>query len=240
MNDDFLKAYAERPNPQFAEGLRRRLNGQAQRSRRLRALRSAFAGLVLVLVVAFGASPSVRAAANRIVRQIGGLTVIQSQEMPVLVTPGAPLETQKLPVVDAVARFSGNFKLPADLPDGYELEELGEYAGPPESKQELLLLHWSQPADPTARRITLLLRCCASQKVSLSMLVADASAVDVLIAGQPGLLALGTWNADTQQFEPGSLIQLHWQGQGGTLQSLIAARSEVSAEMLLVIAKSMQ
>jgi hypothetical protein len=113
-----LKNYYERPRPQFAEDLYRRLQRRERRIATMRKFALSFMALLIVFAAVFAASPTVRAATLEFLREIGGLSITVSEEPPPLSADEVvPPSFEDVTLAEARARFEGPISLPDYAPE---------------------------------------------------------------------------------------------------------------------------
>ncbi len=137
MNDDFLNKFRKEPQPEFASALYQRINKSMQTKSKHPALR--FAALTLsvlaVLTITLLFSPSARAFADSIVRQVGGYVFVQGNQPIDLKGSSGPIRVVKtlgsvsietigkVPTTNNPAEASQQAGFtalaPSYLPDGY-------------------------------------------------------------------------------------------------------------------------
>jgi hypothetical protein len=245
MNDDFLKQWRKRPDPQFAEALYQRISKEKQSVWIMKRVAWTLATLSLLLVMAFTVSPTVRATVLATMRQVGILQIVELPEFP------SVQEGQDGPIVEWVSLANaqerlGAMALPAHVPEGFELQqsvmlvEMGELA----QRVHLAELAWRKEEliqEPDLyREIFIRLQVAhhpdGTQQPSLG--VGEGGVESIEINGQPAAIVRGAWSVDSQAYEAAPLLQIVWQMGDRTVYTLLANEELVPVEDLIAMAES--
>jgi hypothetical protein len=245
MNDDFLKNYSKRPNPQFAEDLYRRLQRRERTGSIMRKLALSFAALMIVFSAVFAASPAVRAAAFEFLRDIGGMTFIVSDVPPVVTTEEVvPPTFDDVSLAEANRRFPGPISLPEYVPEGFELQPRVRlthiYELPGHSFARLAWRHLEVVAkNETETFIALEIDHAPNVDQQPGYYVGQRGVEEVDLNGTPAALIRGVWDHERGEYTDAPFIFLVWQYDEATTYTL-SASSELSEAELLRMAASIQ
>lgn len=246
MNDDFLKAFQRQPREEFAFSLYKRLSrfqGGTERFKRpsftLRTLAIGSVALILVLAGLLTTSPSVRAAIAEILRDIGGMTFVETSQYPGGNGPVETVPVEWMTLEEAQARLPHPIQLPAWLPEGSVRRDLVEVSTWP-NNVTMVQIFWeiidqeeNGPAFPTFH---LLIHTYTGKNDG--WIVGQDALEEVSINGQPAALFRGGWDADLQEWNPNiPNITLSWTN-GEIVYTLNWPPAEISTDDMFQVAES--
>jgi hypothetical protein len=246
MNDDFLKNYAKRPNPQFAEDLYRRIERRERTSSIMRKFALSLAALMIVFSAVFAASPAVRAATIEFLQDVGGLTFIVSDNPPVVATEEVvPPTFDDVSLAEAKTRFAGPISLPEYVPEAFELQPQVRlthiYELPGHSFARLSWRHLEIVAKNEIETfIVLEIDYAPNVDQQPGYYVGQGGVEEVDVNGTPAALIRGLWDHERGEYVDTSVILLVWQYDADTTYTLSANSSMVSETELLRMAASIQ
>jgi hypothetical protein len=205
MNDDFLTNFRKPPPREFAAALYERINAPMN-TRRTFALRKVTfaAALCVALLAAVVFSPAARAAVATLVRQIGGITYVGSEETTSRPTSGSGEEyivpEETLSLTEAQAKVPFEFHLPEWTPEGYTMVSTVRVAYfpyiPTNTTTPLVYITWVKQHKAEGNiPIELVVGPAVQWLVDLDHLQ------EVQINGQPAGLTTGGWDADSGEWE---------------------------------------
>lgn len=241
MNDKKLHNFRRTPDKAYADKLYYRIEQmpmaaapppqrQAAPSHKVR-LAWAFAILIGgILIMAL--VPGVRARLEDVVRQIGGLTVLITEDYPGRDDNPRIVPDDTITLEEARERLDFEFNLPAYVPEGLVLQE--EISG--SNIDTSIRLSWQDEDQPG---LGLMLRVGKADP-DVQWVVGPNSVTEVMVNDVPATLVHGGWNADTQEWEDNGFRDLRWQIDGVeyTLSSGNVEWGGVSDEELIKIAES--
>jgi hypothetical protein len=245
MNDDFLKNYYERPRPQFAEDLYRRLERRERRIATMRKFALSFMALMIVFAAVFAASPTVRAATLEFLQEIGGLSITVSEEPPPLSADKVvPPSFEDVTLAEARTRFDGPISLPDTVPDGYELQPEVRLTDIAELEQhQFARLGWRQVKNEGQDNemvafITLEIDYAPGAEQKPGYVIGQSGLEEIDLNGQQAVLIRGVWDHERQETIDAPFIFLVWKYDEATTYTLSANSNWVETEDLLAMARS--
>ncbi len=229
MDDKFLYQLRETPRPHFAEGLYRRLqNGEVRSSRRWKPAWAALLAFVIVAAGMMSVSP-VRSAVMTYLKQIGGLPFEVTTSLPADDGPVTELESQRLPLEEALALSP----FPIHLPSGVQWEAQAEVIELDAATLNFVFLLHGYTADGKWISLSLL----THPNTEHGEYIAPEAAEEVYLdAEHPAALIRGGWDADKKMwtYKYGSVrLKWHLDGVDYDLGGL-----NIDPETLLGIARS--
>lgn len=243
-DDDFLRAGRERPRPEFAQALYRRLGPQPQTQRRLipmlikRSLLPQRLGFgLLAVVTALGvflaASPVARAQLAGVLRVVGGVPFNEVDPQ-----PSAPsnanvpsnVPEQTLSLAEAQASLPFTLAVPAWAPAGYTLQN------------DVIVYSFNEGALTFARvawygDMGQVIDLRAEYPGGATWEIGPDSLEEVTVNGAPAAVLHGMWNADTNEWVRTSAVTLSWQ-RGDVTYHLSSSNGSTSAQVLIQMAES--
>lgn len=222
MDDKFLYQLQEQPEPQFAKTLHNKLaqNGPESNWRlktniytfiRRNRLIQAAAVLVIVLIAVTAISPA-RAVVSSLLTNIAGQLFEVTEDYPGDDNPNDEeiIESQLMPLGEALAAFPYEIQLPTQIPAGYVLDEehvhvyVGEEAGPFANTIEF---RWQSDS-----QADLTLRITDADQRGTSEVVAPGALEEIqLDPDHAAVLIRGGWDADMMAWRPDvGRIRLSW------------------------------
>jgi hypothetical protein len=244
MNDDFLKNYAKRPNPQFSENLYRRLERRERKIAVMRKLALSFTALIIVFTAVFAASPTVRAATLEFLREIGGLAFTVSDEPPSVETEGViPPTFEDVPLSEAKSRFAGPIDLPQYIPGGFELQPLVRLTSISElADHHFARLTWRRLeiiSEGNEIEIFITLEIDYAPGVETpGYYVGQDSVKAVDLNGRQGALIRGVWDHERQAYIAAPFSFFIWKYDDDTTYTLSANNELVEDQELIRMAQS--
>ncbi len=211
------------------------------------------ATLVLVFSVAMVAFPSARAAVLEVIRRIGGIQVIETDQWPqtpeerrgswmtlVDTLPGDPppeiIPEQKITLGEAEALLPFTPTLPTWVPEGYVLQDTVRVWLPTEGfTYTIAMWTWEKPGHPV---IDMSILHSLEADYAYSVVVGQDSVEEVSIAGRPAALVRGGWDRDTKRYGTQyGILRLQWERDGLVL-TLSGTEDATSADDLVRMAES--
>lgn len=240
MNDKYLHTFRRQPDPNLTDKLYQRLvaippaeaapQPEPAPSRRMR-LAWAFIVLVLTLFV-LAMVPGVRARFEDIVKQIGGLTVLITEDYPGTDNPRI-VPDDILTLEEARARLDFEFRMPTYIPDGLVLQEDEIRAS---NIRTRITLNWRDENTP-GRGFHIVV---GKADPDVQWVVGPNSVTEVMINDINATLVQGGWNGDTHEWEDNGFRDLRWQIDG--IEYTLSTGNEewggLSDEELIKIAES--
>lgn len=231
-------------------------------ARRIPAWQRVAVGLA-VLVLAFGitmaAFPSARAAVLDLIRQIGGVTIVETEQYPHRpeqrqggsmnmhdtspeTAPEQTFTVQTYSLAEARALLPFDFAVPTWAPAGFVQDDQVRIFLPPEGMTHTVFLMdnvqltWEDPSRHAS--IYLYATHCQVADCEQRWLVGLDSAEVLQVRGQEAALVRGSWDVDTQRYENSGMLNLLWK-EGEVFYSLIGFECTTSPDDLVHMAESM-
>lgn len=243
MKDKTLHTFRRTPDDTYTENLLERLERipetaatqptQPAHPRRLR-LDWVLASLLLMFLV-MAVSPVVRARIEDVVKQIGGLNLLITEEYPGGLETARVVEPDIISLEEARTRVEFEFYLPDFLPDGLTLQEDQIIAS---NIEDNLWLTWEDEAQP-GRQLHLQIQTTIP---NTRFVVGPDSAAEVMVNEKPAILIRGGWDQGTESWQDDGLRILRWELNGVTY-SLQTGNEEwggLTQEELIQVAESIQ
>jgi hypothetical protein len=242
MNDKKLHTFRRTPDDNYTDTLYQRLvmlpqaqtappqpqqNGRSRKTRLAWAFAILIGGILIMAIV-----PGVRARLEDVVRQIGGLTVLITEDYPGRDDNPRIVPDDTVTLEEARDRLDFDFNLPVYVPEGLVLQE--DISG--SNIDTSIRLSWHDEDQPG--RILILRVGKADPDVR--WVVGPNSVTEVMVNDIPATLVHGGWSADTQKWEDNGSHDLRWQIDGVeyTLSSGNEEWGGLSEEELIKIAES--
>jgi len=222
MDDNFLYQLQEQPDPQFVKTLHSKLTQNEPDSawrltknvfssfRRYRLVQATVV-LVIALIAIMAISPA-RAVVTSVITNIAGQLFEVTGNYPGDTNPDDEeiIESQVMPLSEALAAFPYEIQLPTQIPSGYVLDEdhvrvyVGKEAGPFVNSIEFRWLSDTQA--------NLTLRITDDDQRGISEVVAPDSLEEIqLDSAHSAVLIRGGWDADLMAWRPDvGRIRLSW------------------------------
>lgn len=202
---------------------------QTSPSRKMR-LAWVFATL-LALILVMAVVPAVRARFEDIVKEIGGIPILITEDFPFSDIPRTVPE-DIITLEEARDHLGFEFNLPSYMPEGMVLQENEIHAS---NIMTSIMLTW-QDESIRGRVIQLII----DEAIDVGRVVGPDSITEVMINDTPAALSRGGWNGDTKEWEDNGARDLSWQLNG--VRYWLSASSEeingLSNEELIKIAES--
>jgi hypothetical protein len=250
MNDDFLKQFRKRPDPVFAEQLYQRINRKERIATMLRQISWSLAVIGILFIGAFSAIPSVRAATLNLIREVGGLLFVESEEFPAVDKEGAAPMSQTLTLEQADRYFDGSIVLPTYLPEGFAANpEISLLITFDNDAPEVIRVTWEKldvyrDINGNFQEVVDYINLLIDYKPEvreIPFVYAGSGAVEEIdLNEKQAAIVRGLWNVEKQQYEFTSLAQLIWLQDENTIYTLSADTNQVSLDELLEMARSIQ
>jgi hypothetical protein len=246
MNDEFLKKYTKRPDPQFAENLYRRLERRERTNAIMRKFALSFTALLIVSAALFAASPTVRAAALEFLQQIGGLNITVTDE-----PPGIPSENivsptfEDVPLSEALNRFDGPIVLPEFVPADFELQPVVRlWHIIALEEHQLARLNWLRTDvvdnNEIETFITLEVDFAPGVEPKPGTIVGTGGVEEVDLNGKQAVLIRGIWDHELGEYVDAPFIFLIWKYDEHTTYTFSANRDMVDEGNLIKMAASIR
>lgn len=215
MKDQKLHTFRQTPDDAYTNSLYQQLTmlpsshtapPQLPRYGRSRKQRLAWAFVIMlggILILAM--VPGVRARFEDIVKEIGGLSVLLTEDYPFSDNPNI-VPDDIITLEEAAARLGSEFNLPAYIPEGMVLKTDEIRASNITTQISLM---W-QDENERGRFIWLYIEPANDIK----WVVAPEGVTEVTVNGTPTILVQGGWSADTEQWEDFGNRDLRWQLAG--------------------------
>lgn len=235
MSDEFLRAFVERPDPEFAESLYQRISAN-RGAWPLKRLVWVPAVLSLLIVSAFITSPVLRAGALSVIRSIGRVEVEETEFYPGTTGQVFRSETVHYTLAEAQEIVPFEIKVPTWAPAGFELApDVAVIAATDRRPVTSVFLTWHN------RRRTIMLTVEQSPDVQPPhRLVAGLGSVEeVVVNGEPAALVRGAWHADEGTYDTTRGVVLVWVTHD-LVHSLRSSDARVSAQELVRMAESVR
>ena len=217
------------------------------------------AALVLAFGITMAAFPSARAAVLNLIRQIGGVTIVETEQYPHSpeqrqggsmnmhdtspdTAPEQLFTAQSCSLAEARALLPFDFAVPTWAPAGFVQDDQVRIFLPPEGMTDTVFLvdrlqvSWSDPSRPAY--IYFYVAHCQVPDCEQRWLVGTDSADVVQVRGQEAALVRGSWDVDTQRYENSGMLNLLWK-EGEVFYSLVGFESATSVDDLVHMAESM-
>jgi hypothetical protein len=244
MNDDFLHQYRKPPTREFSDKLYKTISQQERSAAMLyrsiptiRRLAAGFAVLGLVFTMLVASSPSARARFLDVVRNVGGLTFIETFEYP----GGSGMEKlfpeQKMGLAQARQVFPIWVDLPEYTPEGFYLNTEDVTVMVASEYTHSYLHVYMETGKEFSSRISIMVQYQKDTSPNGGLIVAPDSVEEVLVNGQPAGLVRGSWNYDTKEWGMSESLHLRFE-KNDLVYNITAHANTVTVEELVCIAES--
>lgn len=245
MNDDFLKQFRQKPSKGFAKDLYARISQSPQgvgavkaRFFAFRPLAIGFIALILVFAATLTFSPSVRAFVTDILREIGGITFIETDQYPSGDGSAGTVPTELMTLGEAQAQVPYPIQLPAWLPEGSVRLDLVRVTEFPDFDWALVTIEWEIIEPGTIGSGLPTFRLAIWPYFGESRRIVGVDAIEeVSINGLPAALFKGGWDLDLHEWNSDiPVFTLTWR-KGGEVYNLDWP-SQLSLDDLIRVAES--
>ncbi len=214
MTDKILHTFRHTPDETYTETLLQRINrlpqtavSQPPQPTRPKNFRMAWALASLLLMFFMMAMvPGVRTRVEDVLKQIGGLTVLITEEFPRPIGEPIIVPHEIVTLDQSRELVAFEFSLPTWVPDGLERQEdvsLNDVIGGP----------WIQWLDANRRGRSLNLTI-SEAKPGVLYHVGPDSVTEITINGIPATFIQGSWSADEQRWQDDGSKGIRWQIDG--------------------------
>lgn len=240
MDDEFLKQYRKQPRPAFAEALYNKINAKERIGPSMRKISFAFAIFLAVIVLTLGIFPQARADTLELIREIGGLRFIETDDYPGANEPVKIVDSTYVSLDEARQIFTGPISLPSVIPDGYTLDPQVELIDWQDGNLPTVYISW-RVVTPHGEWASLRLQINHIGKSwgNHGEIVGKDAIEEITINGKPAVLMNGGWNYDKQLYDFSIHSQrIRWMYDDNTSYSLESSNETISKETLIKIAES--